>query len=404
MPLQRDLARIQRRLRLRPEAGERELELDLRKETDAERGRLLHRLRLLGIGWGEPAAAPGGTGTFRETWRLRWEPELSVRVAEAGVWGTTVLAAATAKTEADAVGARGLAEVTGLAERCLLAALPEALPTVMRILTDRAALDTDVGRLARALPALVRSLRYGDVRGTDTAALAEVASGLAERVFVGLPPACAALDADAADEMRDHVDAVHGAVGLLGDDPAPGHGELRARWQSVLRTLSARDTVPGAVRGRSVRLLLDDGALARDEAGRLMGLALSPGTPPADAGRVDRGLRRRLGRRTAPGPRRAAARAGRRVADGRTGGGVHGRTAAAAADVLGVRGRGAAHPRRTGPARTGDTRRHGGRGPGRPRLRPPIPTPPARTPCCRSCGCCSGRPRRTRRHATGWWR
>ncbi|MEW1869181.1 DUF5682 family protein [Streptomyces caelestis] len=283
VPLQRDLARIQRRLRLRPEAGERELELDLRKETDAERGRLLHRLRLLGIGWGEPDAAPGGTGTFRETWRLRWEPELSVRVAEAGVWGTTVLAAATAKTEADAVGARGLAEVTGLAERCLLAALPEALPTVMRILTDRAALDTDVGRLARALPALVRSLRYGDVRGTDTAALAEVASGLAERVFVGLPPACAALDADAADEMRDHVDAVHGAVGLLGDDPAPGHGKLRARWQSVLRTLSARDTVPGAVRGRSVRLLLDDGALARDEAGRLMGLALSPGTPPADA-------------------------------------------------------------------------------------------------------------------------
>lgn len=283
VPLQRDLTRIQRRLRLKPEAGERELELDLRKETDAERGRLLHRLRLLGIGWGEPAAARGGTGTFRETWRLRWEPELSVRVAEAGVWGTTVLAAATAKAEADAVGARGLAEVTGLAEHCLLAALPEALPTVMRILTDRAALDTDVGHLAQALPALVRSLRYGDVRGTDTAALAEVAAGLAARVFVGLPPACAALDADAADEMRRHVDAVHGAVALLGDAPAPGHGKLRARWQSVLRTLSARDAVPGVIRGRSVRLLLDGGELAQDEAARLMGLVLSPGTPPADA-------------------------------------------------------------------------------------------------------------------------
>lgn len=283
VPLQRDLTRIQRRLRLKPEAGERELELDLRKETDAERGRLLHRLRLLGIGWGEPAAARGGTGTFRETWRLRWEPELSVRVAEAGIWGTTVLAAATAKAEADAVGARGLAEVTGLAEHCLLAALPEALPTVMRILTDRAALDTDVGHLAQALPALVRSLRYGDVRGTDTAALAEVAAGLAARVFVGLPPACAALDADAADEMRRHVDAVHGAVALLGDTPAPGHGKLRARWQSVLRTLSARDTVPGVIRGRSVRLLLDGGELAQDEAARLMGLVLSPGTPPADA-------------------------------------------------------------------------------------------------------------------------
>ena len=283
VPLQRDLARLQRRLRLRPEAAQRELELDLRKETDAGRGELLHRLRLLGVGWGEPVVSRGGTGTFRETWRLRWEPELSVRVAEAGVWGTTVAAAATAKAEADAIAARGLADVTGLAEHCLLAGLSEALPTVMRVLADRAALATDVGHLAQALPALVRSLRYGDVRGTDTAALAGVAAGLAERVFVGLPPACAALDADAAEEMRCHVDAVHGAVGLLGDASAPGHGRLRARWQSVLRTLSARDTVPGVIRGRSVRLLLDDGELAQEEAARLMGLVLSPGTPPADA-------------------------------------------------------------------------------------------------------------------------
>ena len=283
VPLQRDLARLQRRLRLRPEAAQRELELDLRKETDAGRGELLHRLRLLGVGWGEPVVSRGGTGTFRETWRLRWQPELSVRVAEAGVWGTTVAAAATAKAEADAIAARGLADVTGLAEHCLLAGLSEALPTVMRVLADRAALATDVGHLAQALPALVRSLRYGDVRGTDTAALAGVAAGLAERVFVGLPPACAALDADAAEEMRHHVDAVHGAVGLLGDASAPGHGRLRARWQSVLRTLSARDTVPGVIRGRSVRLLLDDGELAQEEAARLMGLVLSPGTPPADA-------------------------------------------------------------------------------------------------------------------------
>ncbi|WDF44775.1 DUF5682 family protein [Streptomyces sp. T12] len=379
VPLQRDLDRIQRRLRLKPEALERELELDLRKENDAERSRLLHRLRLLGVEWGEPVASRGSTGTFRETWRLRWEPELSVRVAEAGVWGTTVFSAATAKAEADAVAAQGLADVTGLAERCLLAELPDALPVVMRILADRAALDADVGHLAQALPALVRSLRYGDVRGTDTGALTEVAAGLAERIFVGLPPACAALDADAAEEMRRHVDAVHGAVGLLGDAvasgqvaaseasasgrgtlgevsasdrgasgevsasdrgasgevsasdrgaqseaagaghgaqvggrtssergaqgesgtpsgrgtqrhgdtpstaPALGHGGLRKRWHRVLRVLSGRDAVPGVIRGRAVRLLLDDGELAQDEAARLMGLALSPGTPPGEA-------------------------------------------------------------------------------------------------------------------------
>ncbi|MFE7386269.1 DUF5682 family protein [Streptomyces sp. NPDC057582] len=281
VPLQRDLTRQQRTLRLKPEALERELELDLRKDTDAARSRLLHRLRILAVGWGEPATGRGSTGTFRESWRLRWEPELYVQVAEAGTWGTTVLSAATAKAGSQAVSATALAEVTALAERCLLAELPEALPVVMRALADRAALDADVGHLADALPALARTLRYGDVRSTDTAALGEVATGLAGRICVGLPPACTGLDADGAAELRRKVDGVHTAIGLLaGTVPAGG---LRERWAAVLHKLAARDTVAGVIRGRSTRLLLDDGRLEEDDAARLMGLALSPGTPPADA-------------------------------------------------------------------------------------------------------------------------
>ncbi|MFJ2215739.1 DUF5682 family protein [Streptomyces sp. NPDC101062] len=295
VPLQRDLTRLQRSLRLKPEAADRELDLDLRKETDTAKSALLHRLRLLDIPWGEAVAGRGSTGTFRESWRLSWEPELYVRVAEAGVWGTTVLAAATARAEARALAATALSEVTALAERCLRAALPDALPVVMRALADRAALDADIGRLAEALPALARSLRYGDVRSTDTGALGEVAAGLAERICVGLPPACAGLDTDGAAQMRGHLDSVHTAIGLLtagSGRPAaesgrpeeePAGRDLAGRWEAVLVRLAGRDSVPGGIRGRAARLLLDDGRLAEDEAARLMGLALSPGTPPADA-------------------------------------------------------------------------------------------------------------------------
>ncbi|WP_371776581.1 DUF5682 family protein [Streptomyces sp. NBC_01438] len=283
VPLQRDLTRRQRTLRLRPEASERDIELDLRKDTDAARSRLLHRLRILGVGWGEPTEGRGSTGTFRESWRLRWEPELYVRVAEAGIWGTTVLSAATARAESDALSATALADVTALAERCLLAGLPDALPVVMRMLADRAALDTDVGHLADALPSLARALRYGDVRSTDTAALGEVAAGLAERICVGLPPACTGLDDEGAAALRRQVDGVHTAIGLLaGAVPANADG-LRERWRAVLHKLAARDTVAGVIRGRAARLLLDEGHLEQDDAARLMGLALSPGTPPADA-------------------------------------------------------------------------------------------------------------------------
>ncbi|WP_185893361.1 DUF5682 family protein [Streptomyces sp. WAC08241] len=278
VPLQRDLSRRQRSLRLKPEAEERELALDLRKETDGDRSRLLHRLRLLGVPWGEPVAGRTGTGTFRETWRLRWEPELHVRVAEAGVWGTTVEAAATARATARARDATTLADVTVLVEDCLLAGLTGALPVVMRALADRAALDADVVHLAHALPALARSLRYGDVRGTDAAALGEAAAGIAERICVGLPPACAGLAADAAVPLRERIDEVHRALGLL-----PGATGIRERWAGVLHRIAAHDRVPGLLRGRAARLLLDEGRVPDDGAALLMRRALSPGTPPSDA-------------------------------------------------------------------------------------------------------------------------
>ncbi len=61
VPLQQDLHDQQRRLRLRPEAAPREVDLDLRKPNDLARSHLLHRLALLGVAWGRTQR--GGRGT-----------------------------------------------------------------------------------------------------------------------------------------------------------------------------------------------------------------------------------------------------------------------------------------------------------------------------------------------------
>ncbi|MDH6704501.1 hypothetical protein P3T27_001204 [Kitasatospora sp. MAA19] len=303
VPLQRDLVRLQRALRLKPEAAPKDLDLDLRKDTDAARSRLLHRLRLLGVDWGVPArSSVNSTGTFRESWRLCWQPEFAVRIAEAAQWGTTIEDAATGKAVGTARAAVELAELTGLVETCLLAGLAGALPAVMRVLADCAALDTDVAHLAGALPALVRALRYGDVRGTDHGALGEVAAGLADRICVGLPPACVGLDAEGAAAMRGRLDEVHGAIGLLGSATRPGPGDptapgesaaaegLADRWAAALRSLARREPTggpatgaPGLLRGRAVRLLLDDGRLDSEEAGHRLRLVLSVANAPVDA-------------------------------------------------------------------------------------------------------------------------
>ena len=95
VPLQRDLDRVQRRLRLRPRRRSGRWSWICARTTTPGAAGCCTGCGCWASTWGEPAASRGSTGTFRETWRLRWEPELAVRVAEAGVWGTTVLAAAT---------------------------------------------------------------------------------------------------------------------------------------------------------------------------------------------------------------------------------------------------------------------------------------------------------------------
>ena len=273
VPIARDVAASQRRLRLPPDPVPREIDLDLRREIDLERSRLLHRLGLLGVDWGMALPSRRGRGTFWESWRLGWQPEFAVDLVEASAYGTTVRDAATARVAEQAAAAASLADVTALVERCLLAELPDGLPEVLEALDERMALDHDVAHLMDALPALARTLRYGDVRHTDLPALRHVTDGLITRICVGLPAAIAGLDDAAAAAMRDRIDAVHAAVALL------DQADSTAQWHDLLTTLSTRDDLHGLLSGRLNRLLLDAGRLDVAEAGRRMALVLTVGVP-----------------------------------------------------------------------------------------------------------------------------
>jgi hypothetical protein len=275
VPLARDLAAQQRAVRLKPEALERVLDLDLRRDIDLARSRLLHRLRAIGVPWGEADTTQRGTGTFREQWRVRWQPEFAVQLVEGSMYGTTVVAAATTRVTDAARKARTLGDVTALVEVCLLADLADAYPPVLAALDTRAALDADIHHLMTAIPALARTLRYGDVRRTDVAGLATVTASLLTRVCAGLPSAVGSLSDEAAKELRGHIDGVHSAVSLLDDE------DLRDRWLTTVESLSRRADLHGLLAGRFTRLLLDAGRLGIAEVQRRLRLPLTIGTPPA---------------------------------------------------------------------------------------------------------------------------
>jgi hypothetical protein len=283
VPLDADLRAQARAVHLKIEGLDRTLALDLRKETDRGRSVLLHRLALLGIGWGAVTEdRVRGTGTFHETWTLAWRPELAVAVIDAARWGTTVVTAATAKIIDDAAAAAELAEVTAAVEQVLLADLADGLTPVLRALDARAAAANDVAQLMAAVPPLARAVRYGDVRGTDTAALSAVIDAITARVCAGLPAAVTSLADDAAAQLRAAVDGMHAALALHAqDDRGRVAYEL---WVAALTALAGRRDVHGLLAGRVVRVLTDTGVLSREESARRLAAQLSIGIPaPAKA-------------------------------------------------------------------------------------------------------------------------
>ncbi len=276
VPLARNLALEQKRLRLKPEVAPKPLELDLRKPLDLERSRLLHRLSVLRVPWGREVDGRRSVGTFRETWQLHWEPELEVRLIEASAFGTTIEAAAGAALAQQAIAAASLGHLTAAVEACLLADLASTLPDIVTLIADRAALDLDISHLMNALPALSRTVRYGDVRGTDAEQLSAVLHSMVVRIAAGLSSACTSLSDDSASHMAVQINDTQAALSLL------GLGNLVNTFHIALSDIVERDRVHASLQGRATRLLADAARLATHETEGRVSRALSRGTPPAD--------------------------------------------------------------------------------------------------------------------------
>lgn len=272
VPLAQDLAAAQKRLRLKVEATSRELVLDLREETDLARSQLLHRLKLLNIPWGAEAHTRG-SGTFKEGWTLRWEPEFAVRVIEASLYGNTLIRAANTRASGLARGAGTLADLSNLLEVCRLAGLPDASRVTLAALDARAAAASDVAELLDALPALARLARYGDVRSRAGDDPTPVFRTLVARAGAGLPNAALGLADEAAQVLQKSVAAADAAVRLLADEAS------RSDWLGALHGLDATEAAHPLLHGDAVRRLRDHGQLDGEAVRARMALALSPARP-----------------------------------------------------------------------------------------------------------------------------
>ncbi|HEX7642726.1 MAG TPA: DUF5682 family protein [Burkholderiaceae bacterium] len=276
-PLQRDLEAQQKTLRLKATTEIKPLDLDLREEGGRARSRLLHRLRLLRVHWGNLLRDNNKSGTFRESWQLQWQPELAVDLIGASRYGNTIEEAASNRLCEAAHAEAELPGLTAMLDDAALARLPQAVAVLLAAVQNQAAVSTDIAHLMEALPPLVRVARYGDVRGTEAGSVEPIVAGLVERITVGLTPAAGNIDEAAAEALIARIDGVQLALDTL------DRQDLREDWFDCLARLAELDTAAPAVRGFAVRLAFDRQRVMAEDLARRAQLALSAAVKPADA-------------------------------------------------------------------------------------------------------------------------
>lgn len=277
-PLLEDLQRQQKATRLKPEALERALTLDLRSESGLARSTLLHRLDALGVPWGRLADAGRSRGTFRENWLLGWEPEYAVRLVENLVHGSTIAEAATGRLTEAMRAEPDLGALATLVRGAMIADLPRAAEIGTALLETRTALTSDCLALLAALPPMADILRYGEARAATVEHLAGLMPRLIVQASLALPYAARNLDAEAGATLRSAILAAEAAIQLAQPEP-----DIVESWHMALRKLLDDDQATRLVAGAAARLLYEAELLSADDAAALLARMLSPGMPVPDA-------------------------------------------------------------------------------------------------------------------------
>ena len=277
-PLLEDLQRQQRLTKLKPEALERELSVDLRSDSGLARSTLLHRLTALDVPWGRLADAGRSRGTFREKWILCWEPEFAVRLIENLVYGATIAEAAAGRMLSTINGEANLATLAELVRQAMVADLPDTVNQGITALERKAALTSDCASMLAALPPMADIVRYGEARAGAADHLAELMPRLVVQAALALPYAARNLDAETAGLMRRQILAAESAIHLAELSP-----DIVQAWRQALRQALNDGHVARLIAGLSARVLYAADQLSADEAALLLGKMLSPGTAIADA-------------------------------------------------------------------------------------------------------------------------
>lgn len=275
VPLQRDFETTAKSLRLTMSAMEKQYHLDLRKPLDLKRSIFFHRLELLEINWATRAES-NSKGTFKESWKLEWEPSMQIALIDKAYYGNTMVDASVGFIYHKMNKTRAIAELVKLVEFCIPAELFDSIDKLLAKINNESAISADTKDLMTAIPGLVDIIKYGNVRKSDVSQLRNITIRLFSKVCISLANACYGLDEQNSNDMFELISKVNNAVEILEDDL------VREDWYAALETIVNKQGVHNVIIGCTVRLLFDNNRLTKEESTNLFSYYLSASNEPID--------------------------------------------------------------------------------------------------------------------------
>nr|WP_315097446.1 DUF5682 family protein [uncultured Porphyromonas sp.] len=275
VPLLVDIERQQKRLRLPFTSEIKTVTLDLRKPLDLEKSIFIHRLDLLGIGWGTERGV-SGKGTFKEQWELYHKPEQIISIIERAVWGNTLQQATEAYMSHQAMEAQSIRRLAELLDEAIPADLSGLVTMMTKRLDELSASAVDVGEMLDTIPKLIRILRYGSVRALDFSHLEGILRVMVARSVAGGLQACSGIDETAADDLYNSLREVDQALMTLADE------ELRELWLAFLEELRTSSQVHPLLAGMATLLLNQADRLSSEQIAHSLSYHSSVGMKPLD--------------------------------------------------------------------------------------------------------------------------
>jgi hypothetical protein len=239
---------------------DQELTLDLRENRfvksreaafrDLDRSTFLHRLAQLGVPFGQKQASGQDQATWKEIWRLRWQPESEISLVEGSLLGDSVEMATAVRLSQRLADCDKIDLAAGLVKDAVQSRLADALEDARRRLQALTVEASGFVALADAAHSLAEVVRYGDVRKIDPQPMVPLLAQLFLRGTLSARDACRCDDATAREKVRPAILAL---ADVARENSATVDGD---RWNRELDGIADDDALNAFLSGFVMSLIL----------------------------------------------------------------------------------------------------------------------------------------------------